>query len=121
MMSNMATEERAKMNDSSRNWFGKFFKSDRRRDAGAAPEPTPRIDSRNAVVWTNKGLGLGNMGRFEEAIQCYDKALELDPRYATAWYNKGNNLNAMSRYEEAVFCYDKALELDPCDFRAWAS
>ena len=40
-------------------------------------------------AWNNKGLALDNLGRYEEAIKYYDKAIELDPNNADAWYNKG--------------------------------
>ena len=34
---------------------------------------------KDAVAWNNKGLALADLGRYEEAIICYDKALEIDP------------------------------------------
>jgi tetratricopeptide (TPR) repeat protein len=46
----------------------------------------------NVYVWTWKGIILSNLGRFEEAIKCYDKALEIYPNYALAQANK-NILN----------------------------
>jgi len=76
---------------------------------------------RLAVAWYNKGVCLGSLGCHEEAIHCYDKALELDPRDAPTWTNKGNSLNSLGRYEEAIHCYDKALELDPHDVIAWTN
>ena len=36
-----------------------------------------------------KVLALYNLGKYEEAIKCYDKAIEIDPNYADAWNNKG--------------------------------
>jgi len=36
----------------------------------------------------NFGEILENMG-YKEAIECFDKALEIDPQYTDAWYNKG--------------------------------
>ncbi|MCM3126120.1 MULTISPECIES: tetratricopeptide repeat protein [unclassified Mesobacillus] len=30
-------------------------------------------------AYRNKGISLDSMGRYEEAIECYDKALKLDP------------------------------------------
>ncbi|MFQ5862912.1 MAG: tetratricopeptide repeat protein, partial [Candidatus Brocadiales bacterium] len=45
--------------------------------------------AQNATEWLNKGVALGQLGRDQEAIKCYDKALEIDPKYAKAWYNKG--------------------------------
>jgi len=53
------------------------------------------------------------MGKYGEAIECYDKALEIDPDEAGVWYNTGIILILLGRYEEAVECYDKALEINP--------
>ena len=61
----------------------------------------------------NKGNALSALGRKEEAIACYDRALEIEPRYAHAWNNKGIALSALGRKEEAIACYDRALEIDP--------
>ena len=38
--------------------------------------------------WIEKGARFGNGGLFEEALRCFNKALELDPKDADAWYNK---------------------------------
>lgn len=58
--------------------------------------------------------------RFEEVVQCYDKAIEVDPKYIQAGYRKGDALyimgwlgNVLARLEEALPCFDKVLELDP--------
>ena len=74
---------------------------------------------KDSGAWAHKGLSLGKLGRHEEAIQCYDKALELDPKASWAWSNKGWSLGELGRHEEAIQCCDKALELDPKDSVAW--
>ena len=53
------------------------------------------------------------MGRFENAIQSYDKALEIEPQDVTDWINKGNAIDDLGRHEEAIKCYDRALQIDP--------
>jgi tetratricopeptide (TPR) repeat protein len=73
----------------------------------------------DAVEWHNKGLSLNNLGRHNEAITCYDKALEINPNYINAWGNKGNSLCYLKRYDEGITCYDKALEIDPNNADAW--
>jgi tetratricopeptide (TPR) repeat protein len=45
--------------------------------------------------WYNKGLVDKVERRLKEAVQCYDKALEIDPKYVQAWYGKGGALNVM--------------------------
>ena len=49
----------------------------------------------------------------KEAIECYDKALEIDAKKASAWYNKGLAFGNLGKYEQAIECYDKALEIEP--------
>ena len=44
--------------------------------------------AKTAVDWYNKGCDLDELGRYEEAIKAYDKALEIDPNHEEASYNK---------------------------------
>jgi len=43
---------------------------------------------------TNKGLALDDLGKYEEAIQAYNRSIDLKPGLAEAWSNKGNALNS---------------------------
>jgi tetratricopeptide (TPR) repeat protein len=72
-----------------------------------------------AAAWYKKGVALGNSERYEEAIKCFDKAIEIDPSYADAWNLKGLVLVNLERYEEAIRYFDKAIEIDPMDADAW--
>ena len=77
------------------------------------------MDPKNADAWNNKGLSLDMLGKPEEAIECYDKAIEMDPADPGAWYNKGNALDDLGKYEEAIKCFDKAIEIDPKNILSW--
>jgi tetratricopeptide (TPR) repeat protein len=63
--------------------------------------------------WSNKGFALDELGKFPEAIECYDKSLEINPRYDLAWNNKGLALADLGNLPEAIGCYDRALEINP--------
>jgi tetratricopeptide (TPR) repeat protein/tRNA A-37 threonylcarbamoyl transferase component Bud32 len=89
-----------------------------KRQTGETVRP-PESQELGAWEWSNKGMSLRNLCRCEEAIRCYDKALELDLRFAAAWSNKGVSLDSLGRYEEAIRCFDKVLELDPRYVLAW--
>jgi tetratricopeptide (TPR) repeat protein len=65
------------------------------------------------AAWCNLGISLGRMGRPEDALKCFDRALELDPRSADAWHNRGLSLGSLGRREEELECYDRALEINP--------
>jgi tetratricopeptide (TPR) repeat protein len=83
------------------------------------------LDPNNPIYWYNKGNNLIFdiyfeaddafwIGRYEEAIECYDKAIELDPSNPIYWDAKGWALYYyLERYEEALKCYDKATKLNP--------
>jgi tetratricopeptide (TPR) repeat protein/predicted Ser/Thr protein kinase len=77
------------------------------------------IERLTAADWNHKGISLYNIGRFEEAITCFDKALELNQKDALIWNNKGLALYKNKRFEEAVKCFDRALLLNPRYLSAW--
>ena len=77
------------------------------------------MNPEEAGAWYNKGLALYDMGKYEEAIKAYDKAIEINPEEAGAWYNKGLALYDMGKYEEAIKAYDKAIEINPEEAGAW--
>ncbi|MDC3205668.1 tetratricopeptide repeat protein, partial [Paracoccaceae bacterium] len=66
----------------------------------------------NIIGAANKGLG-----KLEEAIEAYNKAISLKPDYAEAYNNMGVALKAQSKLEEAIEAYKKALSIKP-DFAA---
>ena len=59
------------------------------------------------------------LGRLEEAVASYDKAVEIKPDYHQAWNNRGIALRKLGRLEEAVASYDKAVEIKPDLHDAW--
>ena len=59
----------------------------------------------------NKGSALLQLKKFEEALRCYDKALEIYPN-ATIWNSKGSLLYQLGMYSEAIRCYNKASEIE---------
>ena len=48
-----------------------------------------------------------------EAIQNFDKALQIDPNATGALNNKGDVLYELGRHDEAIQNYDKVLQIDP--------
>lgn len=74
-------------------------------------------------VWIEEAELLESDGLYNEAITCYNKALELNPEYYeqwkeacfNVWRNKGIGLFYKRFYNEAILCFEEALKLKPHD------
>ena len=67
----------------------------------------------NARAWYNYGTTLSDLGRFAEAVGCYQQAVRINPRYATAYNNWGNALFRLNRFAEAIEQYQHAIRTRP--------
>jgi tetratricopeptide (TPR) repeat protein len=76
-------------------------------------------DSNYASVWYNKGVALVDLGKYEEALVYFDKAIELNPNDAEVWDNKGIALGHLGKHDEALACFNKALEQNPNNAEVW--
>ena len=71
-------------------------------------------DCLDEEVWYKLGDFYYNVGRmFENALDCFNKAIELKEDYADAWDMKGSALSFMANFEEALNSHNKAAELNP--------
>ena len=69
-------------------------------------------------AWVARGVALSALGRKEEAVQSYDKALDINPDYH-AWCARGIALSDLGRKEEAIQSFDKAVDIKPDYHEAW--
>ena len=49
-------------------------------DALSSFEQAILLDQKNPHLWNSKGIALRSLGRYNEAIDCFNKSLEIDPR-----------------------------------------
>jgi tetratricopeptide (TPR) repeat protein len=61
----------------------------------------------------NLGNVLRLQGRLDEAMACYQRALDQDSRRVMAWVNMGRLLQERGQKEEAARCYCQAEALEP--------
>ena len=70
-----------------------------------------RFDPDNVQFWYRLGNILAFMGRNNEAINAYNRALTLDPGDATVWYNLG-----MTQLKQAAYVLNAMQsQVDPED------
>lgn len=59
--------------------------------------------------------------KYQEAVEYYDKALEINPTVDEIYYRKGTALDNLGQYEKAIACYNKAIEINPLDDTFYSS
>lgn len=66
----------------------------------------------NVNVWTQLGHFYYDTGRYEKAIQAYEKSLELDGSRPDVWTDLGVMYRRTGNPTQAVKCFDQALALN---------
>jgi len=59
-----------------------------------------------------KANDLMKLNKHQEAIQYFDKAIDLFPNDSDAYSHKGNALWKLKQYDAANHCLEKAIELE---------
>ena len=84
---------------------------------GAHVEPSDG-DTDDARFWANQGTKLLNQGRYEDAIESYERALEIRGDYPYVYCSLATVYNRTGEPEDALAAAETAIEIDP-DF-VWA-
>ena len=53
------------------------------------------------------------MGEFENAVKCFQTAIEIHPNYSSAHNNLGLTFKELGEFEKAVKCFQTAIEIQP--------
>ena len=74
------------------------------------------LDSQNALAWYGKGDDLLDLGKYDEAVQSYDKAIDLGQNahqniLPDAWGHKAIALQRLNRIADSNAAFAKAKEL----------
>ena len=95
-------------------WFilGELVEEESPEDAEAAYARCLKFNPRNIGCWLNRGNTLLSLGKYKEALLCYDRAIAIRDDLPTAWNNRGIALKHLGRYEDALRSYNMALKLD---------
>ena len=69
--------------------------------------------------YVSKGSALFKLEKYDDAIKCYDKIIEIKPDDIDAYYNKGSALAELRHRKKAIMCFDNVLELNSDDIDAY--
>jgi tetratricopeptide (TPR) repeat protein len=79
------------------------------------------------MAWYNLGKAIhrkadrtaGDTEGYEEALEAYERALELNPSHTSTLNNKAVALRKLGRNAEALEVYDELISIDPLYGHAW--
>lgn len=90
----------------------------------AASEPAPQTtepvstsspaadpEKMDASKWNESGNAAFNQGKFEDAIQAYNKAIQLDASFGAPYSNLALTYLTQGQCAEAILLYQKSIEL----------
>ncbi|MDT9297121.1 MAG: tetratricopeptide repeat protein, partial [Arthrospira platensis PCC 7345] len=69
--------------------------------------------------WVKRGVELQNAARFEWALSCFVKALELDPNRVSIWYKVGNCWQNLGLFEDAIASYNACYQRSQTQQNQW--
>jgi tetratricopeptide (TPR) repeat protein len=71
------------------------------------------------ITWNSKGANLAKLGRLDEAVTAFDRALELNPDQPLVLSNKAGALAELGRADAALECCDRAIVTHPELANGW--
>jgi tetratricopeptide (TPR) repeat protein len=96
-----------------RNLAGNLFESGRYAEAAAAYEALVAENPDDGALRASYAGVLGSLGRYDEALEHLDRAIELEPLNAEAYHNRGLVHERKGQREAAVAQYRSALSYRP--------
>ena len=69
--------------------------------------------TKSLILWNLLGASAAQIGKLDEAIFAFKKALLIKPDSAGAYNNMGNAIKNQGKLEEAIEAYKKALSINP--------
>ena len=63
-------------------------------------------------AFNNKGTTLVNLGRYEDALEVFEKAIEIKPDDADLWYNRACAFSLTNKKEDSLYNLKRAIEFN---------
>src|SRR5262249_33226266 len=74
-------------------------------------EPPPE----DAQLWFVRGRALAALGRDEQAVASFSKAIDLKPMFAPAWFSRADAHERLGQWGKAIADHAQGLKLAPED------
>ena len=74
---------------------------------------TGKSQNNEAKRFNKKGVRFKTQGKYNDAIEYFDKAIRIDPKYGVALVNRANTQIILGKYNKAVQDSSKAIKISP--------
>ncbi len=95
--------------------YGQNRKEEAAEELKKAVEKTEAEPHQKALAYNQFGRFHASVGKYEQARQLYDQAVDIDPYYIEATSNKGMAYEKEGQWDKALLSYEKALSVDGGD------
>lgn len=76
-------------------------------------DPNNKSELNNKLILMNLGILYGQMNQLDNAIDAFNRAIEIDNKYTDAYHNRGFAFQLKGDHKKAIENFDKAIELNP--------
>ncbi|MDJ0746935.1 MAG: tetratricopeptide repeat protein [Xenococcaceae cyanobacterium MO_167.B27] len=78
----------------------------------------PSVDA-GVAAWMNYGNQLWRYGKYAEAVNAFEKVIELDPNFDKTYYAMGLAYSYQKEWEQAATALKQATEINPSPYYYW--
>lgn len=70
-------------------------------------------------VYLTQAQELVAQGKYQEAVEIYDRSISINPDFYDAWLERGKALSKLRRHDEAIASYNKAIQINSSRCDSW--
>lgn len=70
-------------------------------------------------IYYNRGIAFQRVGKYQEALEDYLKAVKLNPKEKNTHYAVGQMQKLLGQYEAAIRAFDRTIQMDPYFAKAY--
>jgi protein O-mannosyl-transferase len=74
---------------------------------------TLTVTDNNWLIYYNRGVTHVPLGNYRQAIEDFNKAIEIKPDYIDAYYNRGHAYADLGNYRQAIEDYGRVIKIKP--------
>jgi tetratricopeptide (TPR) repeat protein len=75
--------------------------------------PAMNVDPAKSIGLKEEGVKLKGRGNLEEALSCFQRAIQQNPQDVEAYFHLGHCFLSKGEYDRSLRCFQQALQLDP--------